>query len=73
MMHGVNIHYSQSPIQGQAIANSKVKVNIHGHQKTAIHALLTCFHASYPSTQSADSFSVTQCRISTFKWLFCKI
>lgn len=40
MMRGVNIHYSQSPMQGQAIANLKVKVNIHGHQRTAMHALL---------------------------------
>lgn len=40
MIHAVNIYYSQSPKQGQAIANSKVKVNIYDLQPAAVHDTL---------------------------------
>lgn len=40
VMHGVNTYYSQSPMRGQAIANSEVKVNIYDHQPTAVHDTL---------------------------------
>lgn len=59
----VNAYYSQPPMQGQAVANSKVKVTIYDHQPTAVRDTLA----------RVDSFSFTQCGISTFKRLFCKI
>lgn len=36
----VNAYSSQPPMQGQAVANSKVKVTIYDHQPTAVHDTL---------------------------------
>lgn len=66
VIHAVNIYYSQSPKQGQAIANSKVKVNIYDRQPAAVHDTLARVLVLIHSHSHNVAFR-------HFKRLFCKI